>query len=264
MSAATPESCATPSQFVVANELAEPLRLSFLADDAELTVDSSPWLAPRQRHTLKLPADAAGWVVGVRRVWHTLVGTNELTHVVRRAANRSAGFGVVSPLPSPRAPESNASFVLLVSAERTPLELCTAAPAACYGLLSPLGRRYVHGLPPGSFLEALEPVWGERWAPGEPSGGSSSSSSGSSSSPRRVSRALPLSQAGYSHAWSAHAARNVPAPAEAAAKGTRQRLMSHLAQVCDLPISPPSQTFSHLHRLLLACAARPPLPPPLC
>ena len=24
-------------------------------------------------------------------------------------------------------------------------------------------------------------------------------------------------------------------------------------QVCALPISPPSQTFSHLHRLLLAC-----------
>ena len=152
-----------------------------------------------------------------------------LTHIVRRAANRSSATYTIT---SPPLHNNNASsarrFVLLVSAEPQPLHICTAPPISCHGLLPPFGRRYLRGLPIGTTLEAYEAVWGERWAP-DKARGSRSSDAG------RAARVLPHAQAGYAAAYEAHVAR--VASSSSSGKGAVRRLMSHLAQpalVCTL------------------------------
>ena len=188
------------SSLTVHNELAEPLRLRFLADDASLSFTLPPHkseLAPRQRVSLTLPSDKAGWLVGERRAWRSLVGADELTHVVRRAINRSSGVRTVAPPPASADDEDAAvaarRFLLLVSAERQPLLICGGVGAACHGLLPPHGQRYLRGLPRGSMLEAYEAVWGERWTPTA----SAAAAVPTETRTRRVTRPVPFAQAGF-------------------------------------------------------------------
>ncbi len=102
------------SALTVANDLAYPLRLTFLPDADPTSFElpaSQRWLAPRQSHSLALPA--SGWLVGERCVWRDVLGVRTLTHVVRRAANTSVlAESPASPLPPLRPPASESRIAI--------------------------------------------------------------------------------------------------------------------------------------------------------
>ena len=167
-------------------------------------------------------------------------------HVVRRAHNSSAIDAAPTPYASPLPPldvagvaeRNQNSFVLLINGERQALHICSEPPSprqhSCHGMLPPLGRRYLRGLPRGTVLSAFEPVWGERWEPASDS--SDGGSAGSTTERlRRIARVLPLSQAGYAAQYIAHVKATASSDGlaigdEGGAAHTGRRLMSHLVE----------------------------------
>ena len=187
-----------------------------------------------------------GWLVGERHVWRAPIGLQALVHVVRRAHNSSAIDAAPTPYASPLPPldvagvaeRNQNSFVLLINGERQALHICSEPPSprqhSCHGMLPPLGRRYLRGLPRGTVLSAFEPVWGERWEPASDS--SDGGSAGSTTERlRRIARVLPLSQAGYAAQYIAHVKATASSDGlaigdEGGAAHTGRRLMSHLVE----------------------------------
>jgi len=215
--------------------------------------------------------------VAERRVWSAVLRADAPTLVVRRARNTSVVPSVrAAPLPA-LLPSSiaNRSFAHLVSAELEPLRLCSEAavdvawPTStgvsvathCHGLLPALGRLYVRHVRPGALLEAYEPIWGERWIAPEAQGRQSSGGERRAAAlgpehTRRISRVLPLSQAGYARTYEAHAA---------AASGGAQRMVQGSGRAGAPPAaSPPTRAaaqtttlFNHLSNPALVCTRRP-------
>ena len=210
------------------NDLPDAIRLNFIP-----TTNSSfriprrhRWLFPRQRHSLSLP-DASGWLLGERLKWRAWLGVGEAMYIVRGGENCSSSTATVGHIAAPYVTPADDTdrFVLLVSAESVPLQICSEAPMTantmCHGSLPPLGRRYLRGVSSGSLLEVYEVVWGEHWMPNRDGG--------------RVRRRIATGVLPYRLADLAMVSQVREAQDKTTVVG--RRLMSHLAQpalVCKL------------------------------
>ncbi|KAL1524290.1 hypothetical protein AB1Y20_019193 [Prymnesium parvum] len=251
-------SCA-PQPLRLTNTLHEPLRLSWIsvAEEGPATAHALPaWsrqLHAHERREIEVPG-SGGWLLAEQLVWRGVVAEAALTHVVRKASNISTG---TVALPPPHAAASDAGvapFNLLLSAERQPLQLCSAAPSGeerCHGMLDELGSRYLEGLTLRSSLLAYQPVWGVKLAP--------LAASPPPMLSLRVERALALRNAPYAAAYRAHVAA-VARPSPPPMAGGEVRFFNHLPQPALLCVSSDAALECSLH--VRARTATPPRPAP--